>query len=87
MAVITPEEAVSELARPAPPRARRRVSVGSVAAQVFMLIAAIVWITPVAFAIYVSLRPVDATNRLGYVSIAHRLPFLNFANAWSQSDM
>ena len=87
MAVITPEEAVGEVARPAPARKRRRVSAGSVAAQVFMLVAAILWITPIAFAIYVSLRPIDETNRLGYVSIAHRLTFSNYANAWSQSDM
>ena len=88
MAVITPEEAVSDLTRrPARTRTRRRVSVGGVAAQVFMLVVAILWITPIVFAIYVSLRPVDETNRLGYVSIAHRLTFSNYANAWSQSDM
>lgn len=88
MAVITPEEAVGELTgRPTHPRMRRHVSVGSVAAQVFMLVAAILWITPVAFAIYVSLRPIEETNRLGYVSIAHRLTLSNFANAWSQSEM
>ena len=87
MAVITPEEAIGEVARPAPVRARRRISLGSVAAQVFMFVAAVLWIMPIAFAIYVSLRPVDETNRLGYVSIAHRLTLSNFANAWSQSDM
>ncbi len=86
MAVITPE-AISEAARPTTPRPRRRMSAGSVAAQVFMLAAAILWITPIVFALYVSLRPESETNRLGYVSIAHKLTFSNFTNAWTQSNM
>ena len=36
---------------------------------------------------YVSLRPESETNRLGYVSIAHKLTLSNFTNAWTQSNM
>ena len=86
MTVITPE-AISEAARPTKHHPRRRMTAGSVAAQVFMLAIAILWITPIAFALYVSLRPEDETARLGYVSIAHTLTFKNFTNAWTQSDM
>jgi multiple sugar transport system permease protein len=86
MAVITPDT-IGEITRPSAPRTRRRLSAGSVAAQVFMLAAALLWITPIAFALYVSLRPESETNRLGYVSIAHKLTFSNFTNAWTQSDM
>ncbi|HVU90804.1 MAG TPA: carbohydrate ABC transporter permease [Jatrophihabitans sp.] len=64
---------------------RRRV--GRIAAQVFMLAAAILWVTPIIFAVYVSLRPEKETNRLGYVSIAHTLTLSNFTTAWKQSQM
>ncbi|HEY7046943.1 MAG TPA: carbohydrate ABC transporter permease [Jatrophihabitantaceae bacterium] len=87
MTVLTTTEAVEQVSKPVPPARRRRTSAGSIAAQVFMLVMALLWITPIAFAIYVSLRPESETNRLGYVSIAHSLTFSNFADAWSQSDM
>jgi multiple sugar transport system permease protein len=86
MTVVT-TEAIEQVTRPTAPARRRRRSAGSVATQVFMLVMALLWITPIVFAIYVSLRPESETNRLGYVSIAHSLTLSNFANAWSQSDM
>ncbi|MDT4923050.1 MAG: multiple sugar transport system permease protein [Pseudonocardiales bacterium] len=73
--------------RPAPFRRRRRSGIGRVVAQVFMIAATLLWITPIVFALYVSLRPVSETNRLGYVSIAHHLTLQNFVDAWTQSDM
>ena len=87
MTVLTTTEAVEQVSKPTVPTRRRRMSAGSIAAQLFMLVMALLWITPVVFAIYVSLRPESETNRLGYVSIAHKLTFSNFSNAWSQSDM
>jgi multiple sugar transport system permease protein len=73
--------------RKAAPVRRRPLSLGRILAQVFMIGATIVWITPVLFALYVSLRPIKETDRLGYVSIAHHLTLDNFVNAWNQSDM
>jgi multiple sugar transport system permease protein len=80
-------DTLAEPVRTAAPHVGRRPRWGSVAAQVFMLVAAIVWITPIVFALYVALRPENETNRLGYVSIAHKLTFTNFSNAWTQSQM
>jgi len=60
---------------------------GRVSAQVFMLAAAVLWLTPIVFALYVSLRPEKETNRLGYVSIAHTLTLSNFTTAWKQGEM
>jgi multiple sugar transport system permease protein len=68
-------------------RATRRRKLGRIGAQLFMLAAAILWITPIVFALYVSLRPEKETNRLGYVSIAHTLTLSNFTTAWKQSQM
>jgi multiple sugar transport system permease protein len=67
------------------PPGRRRV--GRIAAHVFMVVAAVLWITPIVFALYVSLRPEAETNRLGYVSIAHKLTLSNFTDAWKESQM
>jgi multiple sugar transport system permease protein len=86
MAVLTPE-ALGEVTRPSAPTRRRALTPGSVAAQVFMIVAVVLWIAPVAFALYVSLRPIKETDRLGYVSLPHSLTFKNFTNAWTQSDM
>jgi multiple sugar transport system permease protein len=71
----------SSSARPA----RRRL--GSAAAQLFMIVALVLWLTPIVFALYVSLRPISETNKLGYVSLPHHLTLANYANAWSQSQM
>lgn len=60
---------------------------GSVAAQVFMLVMLVLWLTPVLFALYVALRPIEDTNAHGYVSLPDRLTLDNFQAAWTQSDM
>src|SRR5919197_6686704 len=77
----------AHLAEVPQPGRRGRPTAGRVAAQLFMIAATILWITPILFAIYVALRPITETNRLGYVSIAHHLTFKNFTEAWTQSDM
>jgi multiple sugar transport system permease protein len=59
----------------------------SAAAQIFMIVMTVLWVTPIVFALYVALRPITETNKLGYVSLPRHLTFENFANAWSQSDM
>src|SRR6266498_3542901 len=86
MAVLTPES-LGEVTRPTAPTRRRALTPGSVAAQVFMIAAVILWVTPILFALYVALRPIKETDRLGYVSLPHSLTFKNFTNAWTQSDM
>jgi multiple sugar transport system permease protein len=66
---------------------RRRTGFGRIAAQTFLILATLAWITPILFAIYVALRPIEETNRDGYVSLADKLTLENFSNAWRQSDM
>jgi multiple sugar transport system permease protein len=69
------------------PAANNRRRAGNIVAQVFMVAACVLWVTPILFALYVSVRPEAETNRLGYVSLPHRLTFDNFRQAWTQSDM
>jgi multiple sugar transport system permease protein len=85
--VALPTDVAAPPAQTAAPRLGRRPRWGRIAAQVFMLAAAVLWVTPIVFALYVSLRPEAETNKLGYVSIAHKLTFSNFTNAWTQSQM
>jgi multiple sugar transport system permease protein len=76
-----PVPAVDRTARPLGPR------ITGAAAQIFMIVMTVLWITPIVFALYVALRPIDETNKLGYVSLPHHLTLENFVNAWTQSDM
>ena len=72
--------------RPGQPTGRR-FRPGSVAAQVFMIVAAALWILPIVFALYVALRPYSQTAKYGYLAWPHGLTFQNFQDAWTQSDM
>jgi multiple sugar transport system permease protein len=71
-------------AKPGAPTGPR---VASWASQLFMIVMTVLWITPIVFALYVALRPISETNKLGYVSLPHHLTLSNFADAWSQSGM
>ena len=71
---------------PPPPRPLGSRLAGG-AAQLFMAVMTVLWVTPIVFALYVALRPIAETNKLGYVSLPHHLTLANFANAWTQSDM
>ena len=77
----------SAVARPAPPARPLGPRLAGGAAQLFMIVMTVLWVTPIVFALYVALRPISETNKLGYVSLPHHLTLANFANAWTQSDM
>jgi multiple sugar transport system permease protein len=87
MTTVAATEKVTEVPRPGPEPRRQRSGVGRIAAQTFMILATLAWITPILFALYVALRPIEETNRDGYVSLADRLTLENFGNAWQQSQM
>jgi len=70
-----------------PARPGRRPRLGSAAAQVFMMVMVVLWLTPIVFALYVSLRPIAETNQLGYLSLPRHLTIENFVQAWTQSDL
>ncbi len=74
-------------AAPAPPARPLGPRIAGGAAQLFMVVMTVLWVTPIVFALYVALRPISETNKLGYVSLPHHLTLANFANAWTQSDM
>lgn len=55
---------------------------GNISAQVFLFVAAVVWIVPVLWAVYLSFRPLEETNKYGYVSWPRSLTFDNYKDAW-----
>src|SRR6185437_378395 len=82
-AVVSPAR-VAVAPRPAK---RKSGGISSAAAQIFMIAACVLWILPIAFALYVAVRPYSETNKYGYVALPHHLTFKNFSDAWTQSDM
>jgi multiple sugar transport system permease protein len=48
---------------------------------------ALLWLVPLLWAVYTSLRPYSDTTRHGYVSWAHSISLQNFSDAWSRSGM
>ena len=80
---MTTTTAPRQQSRPGPrPRAW-----GQIASQLFLISACVLWLLPIAFALYVALRPYSETSKYGYVSLPHSLTLSNFVDAWNQSDM
>lgn len=86
-------EAITGSVRPAAVAAGVRQQAGSVAARrrrrphygthIFLVVVAIMWLIPLAWALYVSLRPIEDTNKYGYFAIAHAINFQNYIDAWN----
>jgi multiple sugar transport system permease protein len=66
---------------------RRPLRAGRVAAHVFLAATAVMWMAPLLWAIYTSLRPIEDTKLYGYFGIARDLNFSNFTQAWQQAEM
>jgi multiple sugar transport system permease protein len=84
-ALATPDEAAARAEAHA--RAARRGRRGNGRVHAFLAIVSFVWLFPVLYALYTSLRPYSDTADHGYVSIAHKLSFENYRNAWVQADL
>jgi multiple sugar transport system permease protein len=72
------------LTKAARAHSRPRVQVLS---EAFLVLASVLWLLPLAFALYVALRPYSETAEYGYVSLPRHLTFQNFTDAWASSDM
>ncbi len=76
-------------AAPARPRQqRRRVKPARVILHAFLIVTTIVWLFPLAWAIFTSLRPVSDTIQHGYISWpTGGLSLINYQNFWTQADL
>jgi len=66
---------------------RRRLRPARVALHAFLIVTSLIWLLPVLWAVYTSLRPYGDTARLGYVSIGGTYNFDNFITSWNQVDI
>ena len=53
-------------------------------AYAFLTVAAILWLIPLLWAVYTSLRPKADTDKLGYFSVGGSYGFSNYSDAWTQ---
>jgi multiple sugar transport system permease protein len=69
------------------PIRKRPLSISRIILHVFLIITALVWLAPIAWAVFTSLRPYADTAARGYVSFPHSLSLDNYRHAWSQGDI
>ncbi|MET4780991.1 carbohydrate ABC transporter permease [Glaciihabitans sp. UYNi722] len=50
----------------------------------FLTVMAVMWLVPLVWTLYTSLRPKSATDKYGYFSLGGSFNFDNFAQAWTQ---
>jgi multiple sugar transport system permease protein len=55
--------------------------------QAFLITMSILWVAPIAWALYTSFRPYEETARLGYVSIGGVYNLDNYITSWTQGEL
>lgn len=73
------------LLEPPRPHRRRPLTPGRVVLHVFLAITSLVFLFPLLYAVYTSLRPYAETAEYGYFSLPRGLTFANYSDAWEQS--
>ncbi|HEX9343241.1 MAG TPA: carbohydrate ABC transporter permease [Actinomycetota bacterium] len=66
---------------------RRRLRPQRVVLHAFLIATCLIWLAPLAWTVYTSLRPYQYTADHGYFSIGGHYGFDNFTAAWSQADL
>jgi multiple sugar transport system permease protein len=67
--------------------ARRRPRPARVGLHAFLIAVCALWLFPLAWAVYTSLRPISDTIRFGFVSWTGTLTFANYVNAWNDAKL
>ncbi|MGC8634443.1 MAG: carbohydrate ABC transporter permease [Candidatus Limnocylindrales bacterium] len=68
-------------------RSQRRIRPQRAALHAFLIVISIVWLVPLLYAFYTSLRPVSDTIQHGYVSLSTNLNFNNYINVWQSAEI
>ncbi len=68
--------------RPPKPFDRRRAGL-----HTFLIVISLVWLFPLGWAIYTSLRPIAETTQDGYFSLPRTLNLNNYVDAWTQGEL
>jgi multiple sugar transport system permease protein len=67
--------------------ARRPARPARIALHLFLIVTSLIWLTPLLYALYTSLRPYADTASRGYVSVGGHYSLTNFSDAWSEADL
>jgi multiple sugar transport system permease protein len=67
--------------------AARQKKLRRIGLHAFLIAMSLIWIFPLAWAVYTSLRPYAETNRLGYVSIGGVYNFDNYIESWTRGEL
>lgn len=70
-----------------PAKRTQRVKAARIVLHVCLALWALIWLLPLLWALYTSLRPYSETAEKGYVSLPDTLTFDNYATAWSQAEL
>lgn len=84
MTLLATDPASPQPTAPRRPRGRRKRMTGT---YVFLTAMAVLWIAPILWAVYLSLRPLAETNKYGYLSLPRSITFANYKDAWVQGDV
>ena len=70
-------------------RSRRNAgkTVRRAALHAFLIVSCGIWLLPVLWAVYTSLRPYADTAARGYVSLPNGMNLDNYINAWNQANL
>ncbi|MEH0110348.1 carbohydrate ABC transporter permease [Tersicoccus sp. MR15.9] len=66
---------------------RKPLRPARVVLHVFLIVCAVLWLIPLLWALYTSLRPYAETATKGYVSLPTTLTLQNYITAWTQGQM
>ena len=67
---------------------RRPLRPARVALHAFLIVMVLLWLFPLAWAVYISLRPISDTIEHGYVSLPGApLSLTNYQSAWTQAEI
>lgn len=72
--------------RPTDPN-KHRVRPARIALHAFLIVTALIWLVPIAGAIYTSFRPYGETSQKGFLSWPDALTLENYRNAFTQGEM
>jgi multiple sugar transport system permease protein len=85
--MTTARQAAMGAAPDVPVARRRRFDRRRAVLHVFLITISVVWLFPLLWAVYTSLRPYADTTQHGYLSLPTTLSFDNYANAWNNAEL
>ncbi|HEY7523710.1 MAG TPA: hypothetical protein VH720_08670, partial [Candidatus Limnocylindrales bacterium] len=69
------------------PRLDKPIRWSRIGLHAFLIVMCAIWLFPLAWAAYTSLRPYGDTQVRGYVSLPGTLNLQNYVDAWDQAEL